>query len=145
MTHTPKPISDDFSADGQVSSQDLQHAADTGFKSVLNLRSPDEPGFLADEQQLAESAGLAYAHVPLNPKQAEEGAIANALAALENLPQPTLIHCAAGARAGAIAVIATALKAGLTSEATVAKAQEAGLSLEQPHLQQFLTQLPPTE
>ncbi|HEY9696033.1 MAG TPA: sulfur transferase domain-containing protein [Trichocoleus sp.] len=141
MTDSIKPISDSFSAAGQVSADDLQQAAAQGFKSVLNLRSPDEPGFSVNEQHQAEAAGLDYTNVPLNPSQAEEDKIATALAALEALPQPTLIHCAAGARAGAIALIATATQAKLTAEEVIIKAQQAGLNPEQPHLHQFVESL----
>ena len=40
-------------ATSQVSPEQLQQAAGEGFKSVFNLRSPDEEGFLQDEQQQA--------------------------------------------------------------------------------------------
>ncbi|MGM3306588.1 hypothetical protein ACSQ6I_11525 [Anabaena sp. WFMT] len=42
----------------QISSEQLQELATVGFKSVLNLRSPDETGFLDDEQQQAETTAL---------------------------------------------------------------------------------------
>jgi hypothetical protein len=45
---------------------------------------------------------------------------------------------AGGARAGGIALIAEAIQAGLTYEEIVQKASTVGISLEQPHLKQFL-------
>ncbi|MEH1769663.1 protein tyrosine phosphatase family protein [Nostoc sp.] len=137
MSNTKK-VSDDLSAAGQLTSEDLKQAAQEGFKSVLNLRSPDEAGFLSDEQQQAEAAGLQYANVPLKPSEPNQEQTELAIQEIENLPKPILIHCAAGARAGGIALIANAISEGLTYEEISQKAQELGLNLEQPHLKQFL-------
>ncbi|MEH1939157.1 MAG: sulfur transferase domain-containing protein [Nostoc sp.] len=133
-----KKVSDDLSAAGQPTSEELKQAAQEGFKSVLNLRSPDEAGFLSDEQQQAEAAGLQYANVPLKPSEPNQELTKLAIQEIENLPKPILIHCAAGARAGGIALIANAISEGLTYEEISQKAQELGLNLEQPHLKQFL-------
>jgi uncharacterized protein (TIGR01244 family) len=137
MSNTKK-VSDDLSAAGQLTSEELKQAAKEGFKSVLNLRSPDEAGFLSDEQQQAQAAGLQYANIPLKPSEANQEQTELAIQEIENLPKPILIHCAAGARAGGIALIANAISEGLTYEEISQKAQELGLNLEQPHLQQFL-------
>jgi uncharacterized protein (TIGR01244 family) len=133
-----KKVNDDLSIAGQISSEQLQELASAGFKSVLNLRSPDEQTFLHDEQQQAETAGLQYANVPLNPKEINQQLTTEAIQAVDNLPKPILIHCAGGARAGGIALIANAIDDGLTYEQIVQKASEIGLNLDQPHLKQFL-------
>ncbi|PHM09769.1 beta-lactamase hydrolase domain-containing protein [Nostoc sp. 'Peltigera malacea cyanobiont' DB3992] len=137
MSNTKK-VSDDLSAAGQLTSEELKQAAQEGFKSVLNLRSPDEAGFLSDEQQQAQAAGLQYANIPLKPSEPNQEQTELAIQEIENLPKPILIHCAAGARAGGIALIANAINEGLTYEEISQKAQELGLNLEQPHLKQFL-------
>nr|WP_322710049.1 sulfur transferase domain-containing protein [Nostoc sp. ChiSLP03a]MDZ8211187.1 sulfur transferase domain-containing protein [Nostoc sp. ChiSLP03a] len=137
MSNTKK-VSDDLSAAPQLTSEELKQAAQEGFKSVLNLRSPDEAGFLSDEQQQAEAAGLQYANVPLKPSEANQEQTELAIQEIENLAKPILIHCAAGARAGGIALIANAISEGLTYKEISQKAQELGLNLEQPHLKQFL-------
>jgi uncharacterized protein (TIGR01244 family) len=131
MSNTKK-VSEDLSAAGQPTPEDLKQAAQEGFKSVLNLRSPDEPGFLSDEQQQAQ------ANIPLKPSEANQELTDAAIQEIENLPKPILIHCAAGARAGGIALISNAISEGLTYEEISQKAQELGLNLEQPHLKQFL-------
>ncbi|MEH2176525.1 beta-lactamase hydrolase domain-containing protein [Nostoc sp.] len=137
MSNTKK-VSDDLSAAGQLTSEELKQAAQEGFKSVLNLRSPNEAGFLSDEQQQAQAAGLQYANVPLKPSEANQEQTELAIQEIDNLPKPILIHCAAGARAGGIALIANAISESLTYEEISQKAQELGLNLEQPHLKQFL-------
>jgi uncharacterized protein (TIGR01244 family) len=137
MTNSKK-ISDDLSASGQITPEELQKLASEGFKSVINLRSPDEQGFLRDEQQQAEATGLQYANIPLKPTEPNQELTKAALEEIANLPKPILIHCAAGARASGIALIANAIQEGLTSEQIKQKATDLGISLEQPHLKQFL-------
>lgn len=133
-----KKVNEDYSVAGQPSADDLKQAAESGFKSVLNLRSPSEANTLPDEQQQAEAAGLSYANVPLSSSVPDEVLVNKALEELENLPKPVLVHCGAGLRAGAIALIATARDLKWTLEQLTEKANEVGLSLDQPHLKQFI-------
>ncbi|MBC1258932.1 phosphatase, partial [Trichormus variabilis V5] len=53
-------INENLTTTGQVIPKQLEQAIQEGFKSVLNLRSPDELGFSKDEQKLAEALGLHY-------------------------------------------------------------------------------------
>ena len=133
-----KKISEQFSSAGQVSSEDLEQAAQAGFKSVLNLRFPTEDGFDHDEPEQAKTAGLDYANVPISSTEANQAVIEQVIQEIENLPQPILVHCAAGGRASAIALIATANNAGWNQQQIQQKAEELNIKLEQPHLQQFL-------
>jgi uncharacterized protein (TIGR01244 family) len=133
-----KKVNDDLSIAGQISSEELKQLAIGGFKSVLNLRSPDENGFFHDEKQEAQIVGLEYTNIPLNSQVPNPKLTAQAIQAVENLPKPILIHCAGGARAGGIALIAEAIQASLTYEQIAQKANELGINLEQPHLKQFL-------
>lgn len=135
-----KKISDAVSASGQPTPEDLQQVAQAGFQSVLNLRSPDEVTALQNEQQHAENAGLIYAQVSLQPNIPDASLVQQAIARLEGLPKPVLIHCAAGARASAIALIATAQEQSWTLTQLTQKAEELGINPEQPHLQQFIQQ-----
>lgn len=138
MTDNIKQISDDFSSAGQPTATDLKQAVQKGFKSVLNLRAADEANILPDEQHQAEALGLAYAQVALQPTVSNPELVDAALDYLEALPAPVLIHCGAGGRAGAIALIATAKMQGWTLEQLTQKAREIGIPLEQPHLQAFI-------
>ncbi|MDB9311109.1 sulfur transferase domain-containing protein [Aphanizomenon sp. CS-733/32] len=133
-----KKVSENLSIAGQISSEELKQLAIDGFKSVLNLRSPDENGFFHDEKQEAQIVGLEYTNIPLNPQEPNQELTKEAIQEIENLPKPILIHCAGGARAGGIALIAEAIQAGLTYEQIAQKANELGINLEQPHLKQFL-------
>jgi uncharacterized protein (TIGR01244 family) len=121
-----------------VDEQTLQNAAQTGFQSVLNLRSPSENGTLSDEQTAAKTAGLHYANVPLSNTNPDLDQVHQALEAIEHLPKPVLIHCGAGLRAAAIALLADATQANLSTEELTAKAESLEIPLDQPHLNQFI-------
>lgn len=136
-----KKVSDEFLAGGQPTPEDLKQLAEQGFKSVVNLRSSDESGALANEQQLAEAAGLQYVNVPLHSTEAKAELTAKVISEVERLPTPIYFHCGAGGRASASALIAFATQQKLSREAVLTKAQELGIHLEQPQLQQFLENL----
>lgn len=133
-----KKISDEFTAGGQPTPEDLKQLANQGFKSVVNLRSIDETGALVDEQQQSEAAGLQYVNVPLQSTEANAELTAKVLSEVEQLPTPVYFHCGVGGRASAAALIAFATQQKLSQEGILAKAQELGINLEQPHLKQFL-------
>lgn len=136
-----KPIHDDFSVAGQVMPEELKQAAEDGFKSVLNLRSPEEQGFLKEEPQLADSLGLSYANAPFTPATADEAQLAAIVAELDKLPRPTLVHCAGGLRASVVALISIAQQDGLTIEQASERAQAAGFDLNaNPRLKQLFEQ-----
>jgi uncharacterized protein (TIGR01244 family) len=135
-----KKVNDDLSIAGQISAEELRQLAIGGFKSVLNLRDPDENGFFHDEKQEAQIVGLEYTNIPLNSQAPNQELTAEAILEIDHLPKPILIHCAGGARAGGIALIAEAIQSGFTYEQIAQKANELGINLKQPHLKQFLVE-----
>ena len=137
MTYVKK-VNNDLSIAGQISSEELKQLAIGGFKSVL--RSPDENGFFHDEKQEAQIVGLEYTNIPLNSQAPNQELTAEAILEIDHLPKPILIHCAGGARAGGIALIAEAIQSGFTYEEIAQKANELSINLEQPHLKQFLVE-----
>ncbi|MBG1242541.1 beta-lactamase hydrolase domain-containing protein [Nostoc sp. NZL] len=136
-----KKVSEEFSAGGQPTPETLKQLADEGYKSVVNLRSPNEVGALADEQQQAKAAGLEYVNVPLNSTSANDNLTATVLSELEKLPTPVYFHCGVGGRASALALIAFATHQKLKREQVLARAKELDINLNQPHLQKFLESL----
>lgn len=119
-------INEYLTTTGQVTKQQLQQASQEGFKSVLNLRSPDELGYLKDEKQIAEALGLYYTNVPLKLEAINEELITKILTTLEQVPKPVLIHCAAAMRSTGIALLSIAIQEGLTPEQTLEKARHLG-------------------
>lgn len=134
-------VSEDLTTIGQVRWEQLEQAQQEGFRSVLNLRSPDELGFWKNEQEAAESLGLHYVNLPLKLEKLDEAIVNKILRRLDQLPKPVLIHCAAGMRSAAIAFIKTAIQEGLTPEQTFDRARSLGFyyvdcTLVSPHLKQ---------
>lgn len=119
-------INENLTTTGQVIPQQIKQAKQEGFKSVLNLRSPDELGFVKDEQQIVETLGLYYANVPLKLEDLNEELITKILTTLEQLPKPVVIHCAAAMRSTGIALLTVAIQEGLTPEQTLIKAKNLG-------------------
>ncbi|RCJ24491.1 phosphatase [Nostoc sp. ATCC 43529] len=136
-----KKVSDEYFAGGQPTPETLKQLAGEGYKSVVNLRSLDEAGALADEQQQAQAVGLEYVNVPLKPSQANDNLTAKVLSELQQLPTPVYFHCGAGGRASALALIAFATQHHLNREQVLAKAKELDINPEQAHLKQFLENL----
>ncbi|MEA5594107.1 protein tyrosine phosphatase family protein [Rivularia sp. UHCC 0363] len=121
-----KKINDDVTVTGQVTPEQLQQAAKSGFKSVLNLRAPDEKGFLKDEQQQAQSVGLEYTNIPLEVDTVNDELIDQILEQIDQLPKPALIHCASGMRAGAMTLMNIAVHQGMTPQEAFETAEKLG-------------------
>ena len=122
-----KKINEQLTVAGQVTPEQLQQAAQEGFKSVLNLRSPDEEGYWRDEQQQAEALGLRYVNIPVKVDTLTEDKTTQVLEQIDSLPKPALIHCYKQMRAGAMVLMNVATRQGLTPEQAFAKAHEIGL------------------
>jgi len=119
-------VSNALTALGQVQWEQLQQIAQEGFQSVLNLRSPDELGFLSNEKQMVEVLGLHYENIPLKIESFDEALVTKILHRLEQLPKPAIVHCAAGMRSAAITLLSTAIQEGLTPEETLERARSLG-------------------
>jgi len=134
-----KKINDELSVAGQLNLEQLQQAATQGYKSILNLRSPEEEGFVKDEQKQAEAAKLQYVNIPVKPDGMTEELTDKVLEQIDRLPKPLLIHCASSMRAGAMAFMNVATRQGMTPEQVFEKAAEAGFDCNaQPQMKQFL-------
>ncbi len=123
----------------QLSPEQIQQAANAGYQSVLNLRSPDEADFLKEEQQLVTKAGLQYANIPVNPAQLTDQLTDRILKQIDQLAKPVLIHCTAGIRSGAMALMYMAMHQGMTASQALEKSQQLGLNLAaKPKIQKYV-------
>ncbi len=137
-----KKINDELTvATGQVTPEQLQQAADEGYKSVMNLRDPLEEGFVSEEPLQAEAAGLHYVNVPVKADTLDEELADLVMLRIDDLPKPALIHCKSGMRSGAMALTNIALHEGLTPEETFEKAQDLGFNCDSnPKMKEFVKQ-----
>ena len=111
----------------QLSLEQLKQIAQEDFQSVLNLRSPDEIGFLSNEQQEAESLGLFYINIPVNLEAINNDVITEVLKQINQLPKPILVHCDSAIRAAALVLIYIDTQQGATLEQACNKAKQLGL------------------
>lgn len=125
-------------ADSQLTPEQIQQAAKAGFRSALNLRSPQEEGALPDEQTHVEQAGLTYTNIPVKPSDISDELTNQALQALDELPKPVLTHCKSGMRSGAMALMYMATRNGMSAHAALEKGKENGFDCDaHPQMKQF--------
>lgn len=89
---------------GQPSEADIARLAESGVRTVIDLRAPNEQrGF--DEPAVVASAGMTYRNIPVSPPAVGPGEFdeLRKLLADENR-QPVLIHCGSGNRVGALLI-----------------------------------------
>lgn len=122
----------------QPTAGQLRQAAQEGFKSVINLRSPDEEGALSDERQQAEAAGLSYINIPVKPEALSDDLADQVLQRIDQAPKPTLVHCKTGLRSAALALMYTATQTGLSAAEAMEKGRQLGFNCDaMPRMKQF--------
>ena len=103
--NTPLPlrqIATDVCVAPQLDPEAMAELARLGFRSVVNNRpdfeeGPEQPTSAAIEAA-ARAAGLAYAHLPVQPAWQSPEEIARMAELLAELPRPLLAFCRSGAR-----------------------------------------------
>jgi uncharacterized protein (TIGR01244 family) len=132
-------IDEDCAIAEQLTIEQIQQLPQTEFKSVLNLRSPEESGVFGDERQQIEALGLTYANVPMPLDRLNSNLAEEVLATLQDLPKPILIYCASARRASAIALLEIARQRDLTPEQVLELGLTMGFDYEaHPNLKLFI-------
>ena len=128
---TFRRLSASFSASPQLSAADVASAAEAGFRTIIDHRpDAEEAGqpSAADMEAIAQSHGLAFAHIPVTTASGiDESDIAQMRAALAKSPGPVLGYCRTGTRAAMMWALS---QVGETSPETLMKAgADAGFDL----------------
>lgn len=118
----------------------LQQAASGGMKSVVNFRASGEKGGLSpeEEQQRAERLGLNYLHHPVTADSLDTALVDDFRRSLDDLPQPVLLHCASGKRAGALTLMALAADKGWDGDTALQEGKARGIDLTEKKIGQFV-------
>ncbi len=124
---TIKKINNELSIAGQIFPEELKQLADDGYKSVLNLRSPDEQGFQDSEQLYTQLLGLHYANLPTKLTEINPQIARQVFQKIAEMPKPTLIHCDSAVRAIAMVLMYIATKQGMSLEEAFQQAENLGL------------------
>lgn len=120
-----KVLTPAIAAAGQPASDVLPKLGAMGFKTVINLRTPNEGG--PDERAVVEGQGLGYLAVPVTPASFSLADVAAIEKVLDDPPAgPVLVHCASSNRVGAAWAVIQARK-GKDLDAALAAGREAGL------------------
>jgi uncharacterized protein (TIGR01244 family) len=113
-------------AAGQPTGEQIQIRAEEGYRTVIDLRSAEEPrGF--DEVEAATQNGLEYLQVPVTPDGLDQATIDRFLAAMRKAQRPALVHCSTSNRVGALYYSWLVLEKGMPPADALARAKAAGL------------------
>ncbi len=125
----PIKVDDRVCCGGQPTEDDLAKLHADGIRTVINLRRPGEQGQPLDpvaEGDVATRLGLAYVHIPVDPKNLDPAHVDAVAAAIAKSSGPVYVHCAAGGRATTHALLAQAREIGHSAEHVLAKASSIG-------------------
>ncbi len=113
-------------AAGQPTGEQIQLLAEEGYRTVIDLRPPDEPrGF--DEPDAAKRSGLAYVNIPVTPATIDQATIDRFLDALRKAEAPVLLHCGTSNRVGGLLYAWLVLERKEPPAKALEKARAAGL------------------
>ncbi|HTH27511.1 MAG TPA: protein tyrosine phosphatase family protein [Sphingobium sp.] len=129
---------------GQPSPEQLERLAKEGVRTVINLRSPNEPDQY-DEQAEAERQGLRYVSIPVAGAQdltAETVQRFSDELAQAHQAGPVLIHCASANRVGAMVALEHGWHQGAEPDAALALGRAAGLTGLEPVVSDLLARRP---
>jgi uncharacterized protein (TIGR01244 family) len=113
---------------GQPSQAQLEAAREAGYRTVINLRQPDERG-VGDEPERVADLGLENLSIPIAGEAGltEENTRAFARA-LEEAEYPVIVHCGSGNRIGALFALKAFYLDGKSGEEALEIGFEAGLT-----------------
>lgn len=122
-----RQVTDDIAISGQPSPEDLDALKAQGFRTIVNLRTDDEPGLLDDEEREVESRALNYAAVPVSPALLDDVAVARFSQELESIDgKPALVHCRSAGRAGMMVLLHMAVQNGWSVQKALQTGKEMG-------------------
>ena len=116
-------IIDGITVAGQPTDDEIKQLAERGFKTLINVRLPDEMD--EPEAPKAAAAGLTYLEVGFVGGTVRPDHVKRVRQAVDASTGPVVIHCHAGTRAAVIAGIIGAEKAGQSAEDALRKIDEA--------------------
>jgi uncharacterized protein (TIGR01244 family) len=125
--NTIRKINDELTIAGQITQEQLHEIAHEGYKSVLNLCSPQENCSLDNEKEKIEFLGLCYINLPINAQEINHQATLQVFQTIAELPKPALIHCDNSLRSAIIVLLYICTKHGITFEQAFQQVKKLGL------------------
>jgi len=128
----PIRIDDKVTAGAQPDDDDLVVLAKQGVTTIINLRRPGESNQPITPEAKGEKAralGLRYVHLPISVADLRPEQVQAFTQAVERSEGPVYVHCGAGQRACAFALMSKADAQGSAAEGVLAEAKEKGIDL----------------
>lgn len=122
-----RQIDSNFFIGPQPTNRDLQEARQQGIRTVVDFRLPTETA--SPNADLVKGAGLAYVNIPVERAALSGDQVAEFESAMNRYPGPFLVHCATGARAALMLVIARAREHGWSAQRAFEEADAMGINL----------------
>ena len=114
-------------AGGQPTVEQLYDLAAAGYRTVINMRLPDEQG--STQAPSVEAAGMTYVTVPIEGaaglSEERARAFADVLAEVEH---PVVVHCGSGNRVGALFALKAFYVDGATADEAIQFGLDAGMT-----------------
>lgn len=128
----PIKIDNKVTAGAQPDENDLAALARQGVTTIINLRRAGEsnqPITPEAEGEKAKALGLRYVHLPVSVADLKPEQVKAFTQAVESSEGPVYVHCGAGQRACAFALMSKADGQGSAAEGVLAEAKEKGIDL----------------
>lgn len=128
----PIRIDDKVLAGEQPTDDDLAALARQGVTTIVNLRRPGEsnqPLAPDAEGKTAEALGLRYVHLPVSVAALGPDQVAAFARAVAESKGPVYVHCGAGQRACAFALMRKADNLAIDAASLFAEAKQKGIAL----------------
>ncbi len=123
---------------GQPTPEQLEALSAAGFRTVINLRQPSEPGVEGEAEKVA-ALGMRYVSIPVAGAEGLSEDNVRALAeALAAAPGPTLLHCGSSNRVGALLALKAHWLDGASPEEALERGRAAGLTKLEPAVREIL-------
>lgn len=133
-------ISDKIATSGQPSIEQFSYIKRAGYQVVVNLALKDSANALPNEQEIIETQGMQYFHIPViweNPTKEKLQEFIQVMKA--NADKKIFIHCAANKRVSAFIYLYRRFQEGLSEEE--AKKDLDNIWVPNPTWQQFIQEV----
>jgi uncharacterized protein (TIGR01244 family) len=112
---------------GQPEEEHLKRLAEAGYKTIVDLRTPEEDRGL-DEPEAARQAGMEYVNIPVGHEDVEDETFERFRELMKDPERrPVLVHCSSANRVGALLIPYFVLDEEKSTEEAVKIASEVGL------------------
>ena len=111
-------ISDKIATAGQPSVEQFSYIKEAGYQVVVNLALKDSSNALANEQEIVETQGMQYVHIPVIWENPTEDKLEEFIQVMNtNTDKKVFVHCAANKRVSAFIYLYRCCQRGMDKEA----------------------------